>query len=82
MNAGGIEKEVEQHSAAASEWSVRETDEVEEAPELLTSGMDATTEAFEPGAGVAGVMSTIGSEDQESSSSWHNPLNTPEPGDT
>ena len=65
MVAGVIEKEVEQHSAAIAEWSARETDEAEEASELKLSGMDTTTDAFEPGVEVAEMTPTCGSEAQD-----------------
>ena len=83
MDAGGIEKEVEEHSAAIAEWSARETDEAEEASELKS---DTTTEAFEPGGGVMQMTPTCGSEAQDEfllvAKPSLNPLNTPEPGCT
>ena len=45
MDAGEIEKWVEQHSAATAQWSAKEINEAEEASELKPSGMDTTTEA-------------------------------------
>ena len=65
MDAGGIKKKVEQHSATTTEWSVKETDEAGEAPELILSSMYTTTEAFEPGGGVTDVTTTLGSEAQD-----------------
>ena len=47
-DAGEIEKGVEQQSTATVEWSVKETNEAEEASELKPSGMNTTTTAFEP----------------------------------
>ena len=87
MDAGGIEKEVEEHSAAIAEWSARETDEAEEASEMKHYGMDTTTEAVEPGGGVAEVTPTWQQGSGRVSPCGqallsHTPLNTPEPGGT
>ena len=69
MDAGeiekGVEKGVEQNSAATTEWSVKEIGEADEASELKHSGMDTTTETFEPGGGVVDVTPSLGSEAQD-----------------
>ena len=59
MIAGGIEKGVER--STTMEWST-EIDIAEEASDMGWSGMDATTEAFEPGDGVVEMTPTRGSE--------------------
>ena len=64
MDDGGIEKEVEQQSLAITEWSA-ETVTAEEAFKLGWSGMDTTTDAFEPGVEVAEMTPTRGSEAQD-----------------
>ena len=65
MDAGEIEKGVEQQSAATVEWSVKETNEAEEASELKPSAMNTTTADFEPGGGLAEVTPKLGREAQD-----------------
>ena len=59
MIAGGIEKGVER--STTMEWST-EINIAEEASDMKCSGMDATTEAFEPGGGVVEMTPTRCSE--------------------
>ena len=62
MDARGIEKKAEQHSAATAEWGLKEINRNEEASELKPLGMNTTTEVFEPGGGVAEMTPTRGNE--------------------
>ena len=64
MDDGGIEKGVEQQSLAITEWSA-EIVTAEEAFKLGWSGMDTTTDAFEPGGGAVEMTPTHGSEAQD-----------------
>ena len=65
IDAGRIEKWVEQKSAATAEWSAKRNNEAEEDSELRPPGIDTTTEAFEPGGRVAEVTPKLGSEAQD-----------------
>ena len=84
MDAEENENWIEQHSAATVEWSARKMDrkkgcmiyEAKEAFELKPSGLDTTTEAFEPGGWVAWVSPTLESEGQGKSP----PVAKPHPG--
>ena len=60
LDAGEIEEGIEQHSAdaARAESSTKETNEAEEDSGVKPSGMDTTTEEFEPGGGGGGDACT------------------------
>ena len=60
MDAGRVEKWVEQHSTATAEWSAKETNEAKEASKLKRPGVDTTTQAFEPGGGDSEMTPRLG----------------------
>ena len=62
-DAGAIKRKVEQQSVNIMEWSA-EIDMAEEASKLGWPGMNATTEAFKSGDGVAHMTPTRGSKAQ------------------
>ena len=63
--AGEIEREAEQHSAATAEGGAKEINRVWEDSELKPSVMNTTTEVVEPGGGTVEMTHAYGSKDRD-----------------